>query len=151
MCPLYHSNTVASSGVKNVLPAHVVAPLSLYKTAHLNVIACMKKLLSVLLLAIAMHACGGGSDSPTAPSTPPPPPPTRIAGPWTGVLESSNYSAEAIDMELAQVTSTVNGTWAYPRGLAAGNISGTVSQGQFSGNMTFNVFNSNNICSASLG
>jgi hypothetical protein len=108
------------------------------------------RLTSVLVCVFALSACGGDNNSPTAPSSPPPPPPTRIAGAWTGTLESNNYTAEAIDVELAQVAGTVNGTWAYPRGLAAGNVTGTVAQGQFSGNMTFNVRGGSTTCAASI-
>ena len=93
----------------------------------------------LVLVAMLSTACGGGSDRPAAPSPPPPPPPVNIGGTWTGTFES-NYSPEAVTMNLTQVVASITGTWALTSGpealRATGNISGTVDPSLFTGIVT---------------
>jgi hypothetical protein len=96
------------------------------------------RLYCLALAAVLVTACGG--KSPTAPTPPPPPPqPAQLAGGWTGTFETSNYLAEAVAMDLTQVGSSINGTWAFTRGLVTGTLTGTVDTSQFSGVVTYRV------------
>ena len=93
------------------------------------------RLVFLFLSALALSACGS---SPSAPTPPPPPPPAQVAGAWSGTFES-NYSPEAVFVDLTQVSATVTGTWAMTSGVRAiGNISGTVDTSQFTGTITYN-------------
>ena len=86
----------------------------------------------IVLALLGVVSCGG---SPTAPR------PAQIAGGWSGTFES-NYSPEAMFMDLTQVTAAVTGTWLMTSGVQArGNITGTGNASQFTGTVTYNYIN----------
>ncbi len=100
----------------------------------------------LLVVAILATACGGDNDRPLAPS---PPPPVQIAGNWSGTFES-NYSPEAVLVNLTQVGANVTGTWAMTSGVrATGNVSGAVDAGAFTGIITYGL-SSGAICQGSF-
>jgi hypothetical protein len=93
----------------------------------------LKRSLVVAFVSAVVAGCGGDSN-PVAPS---PPPPVQVQGGWSGTFES-NYSPEAIFVDLTQVGGTVTGTWVMSSGIRArGNISGAVDTAQFTGILTY--------------
>jgi hypothetical protein len=93
----------------------------------------MRKLL-LLILCVAASACS----SETAPSNPGSLGSSlNISGNWTGVMSSSNNPAETITMELTQASGSVSGPWSGTVIAWSGQVSGTLSSGSFSGQMTF--------------
>lgn len=97
----------------------------------------------ILALALVVSACG--SKSPTAPPPPPPPQPAQVAGLWTGNLESSNWNTVAVELQLTQAGTAVNGTWASSTVDWNGTITGTVTPDSFSGSFTMSAPNALNV------
>jgi hypothetical protein len=93
----------------------------------------MKKLL--LVIALLSAACG--DKGPTAPSTPPLP---NLSGTWTGNLESSNWNAVSVQVQLSQTSDAVSGSWTAPNDWN-GTVSGTVSTSSFAGTVTLSAPN----------
>ena len=104
----------------------------------------------LLVLALALSACGG-KNNPIAPPPPPPPQPAQIAGNFSGTFESSTYSPIAIFVSLNQTGTTISGTWSGTTGTngIAGNITGTVDPSTFTGTISFS-FNQTAGCSGSF-
>jgi len=108
----------------------------------------MRSRFAALVVCLATVGCGGDSSTPTAPTVVAPPPPAQISGTWSGTFES-NYSPEAVAMNLTQVGTTITGTWAMTSGVrATGNVSGAVDTSQFTGIITYSL--GTNTCQASF-
>lgn len=94
---------------------------------------------TVLVLSF-VPACSGNDDGPSG---------AQIAGSWSGTFES-NYTPEAIFVDVTQVSEHVTGTWAMQSGIrAAGTISGDVSKTNFTGIITYS-FTGGPVCQASF-
>lgn len=89
----------------------------------------------LIVVFIVATACGGKS-SPTTPS--PPPQPAAVAGDWTGNLESQNFAAVAVSVNMTQANDAVNGTWASSNNWN-GIITGTTTPATFSGTFTVSL------------
>ena len=61
----------------------------------------------------------------------------NISGSWTGLMSSSNNPAETITMQLTQSSGSISGPWRGTEIAWSGQVSGTLSSGSFSGQMTF--------------
>ena len=61
----------------------------------------------------------------------------NVSGSWTGVMASANNPTESITMQLTQSSGSVSGTWRGTEVAWSGQVSGTLSSGSFSGQMTF--------------
>lgn len=93
------------------------------------------RILTVSFATMLTIACGGSS----TPTTPTPPPTPQLAGVWSGTFESSNFSQQAISLQLTQAGTSVNGTWVVQAVNWSGTITGTVDASTFSGSITFNA------------
>lgn len=96
-----------------------------------------------VLLVVALLSIGCGGDSnPVGPTAAAP----SVEGLWTGNLESSNWPARAVNLQLTQAGGSVNGTWAASDGSDwNGTISGSVSGSSFSGNFTMSAPNATGV------
>lgn len=83
----------------------------------------MKGLVTILMVAGMLAACGGGGGTPAAP------PSVDVTGKWVGTLSSNygNYSATEI---MTQSGAGASGTYSSSNG--GGSISGTVSANNLS-------------------
>ena len=98
-------------------------------TAAKGVVAFM------VLLSLALSACGGDNKNPIAPTptpapTPAPPPlPFSFSGTWTGPITSNILGPGTATVTITQTGSSLSGTWAtvYPDPTiqGAGSFSGT--------------------------
>ena len=93
--------------------------------------------IGAVVFASMVHVNCGSSSTPAAPSPPTPPPPANVAGNWTGNLESSNYTASAVNVTLNQTGTNVTGTWAIAIRDWNGTITGTTDTSSFTGTFTF--------------
>jgi pectate lyase len=78
----------------------------------------MKRLLGLLILSLALSACGGGGGGPV-----------NVTGDWSGTWTSSRGSGSTLSATLLQSGTSVSGT-AQVGGspcLSTGDVSGTVS------------------------
>jgi hypothetical protein len=93
----------------------------------------MRRLL-ILILCIVASACS----SETAPSNNGSLGSSlNISGSWTGLMSSSNNPSETITMQLTQSSGSISGTWRGTEIAWSGQVSGALSSGSFSGQMTF--------------
>jgi hypothetical protein len=86
--------------------------------------------------------CGGGTHTPVDPPAPPTPAPSpgpivNMVGKWTGTLESANFPARTIDLDVIQSADCVDGSWASTPAGWQGAISGYAAADSYSGLMSF--------------
>lgn len=88
----------------------------------------MRKRATLLVLVVALSACGG-DENPITPSS------QTISGRWTGMTMSRVFgSSAAAQVTFAQNGSSISGTWSTSssQGINSGNLIGTISGGALS-------------------
>jgi hypothetical protein len=101
----------------------------------------------VIALVLAAASFGCGSASPSIPSPAAPPSPVvNIAGPWSGTLESENFSTRTITMTVVQGGNCVDGVWTSGASDWTGAISGFAGADSFSGQISFEAATESGRC-----
>ena len=86
---------------------------------------------AMVVTALITVACG----SPTKPSE------ESVSGSWSGTLASSNFQTLAMTAQLTQAGTSITGTWAASIVDWSGTVTGTTSNGSFTGTMTLSAPN----------
>lgn len=87
----------------------------------------------VAVLALVAISCGG--ESPTAPSK------NNASGTWTGTFNAGNFAPRAVTLTLTQSGDTATGNWTSAASDWTGTLSGSISNGSFSGTATMSAPN----------
>jgi hypothetical protein len=97
-----------------------------------------------LVLAAASFGCTSAAPSPSP--APLPSPVVKIAGTWSGTLESENFSTRTITMTVVQGGNCVDGVWTSGASDWTGAISGFAGADSFSGQISFEAVTESGRC-----